>query len=93
MVKTEPQQSSPFTTKGGHWGLAVPAASPSRCVAPDRLPGLQMQKCDGWFPGDEVKGNLRVTGKEALPDRSLIGDSDTKRHMNHTSRLPASVGF
>lgn len=50
-----------------------------------------MQKCDRWFPGDEVKGNLRVMGKEAVPDRSLIGDSDTKRHMNHTSRLPARV--
>lgn len=50
-----------------------------------------MQRGDGWCPGDEVKGSLRVTGKEALPDTSLIGDSDSKRHMNHTSRLPARV--
>lgn len=81
---------SPSTTKGTagpHLSTLLLQAGVSPAV--DRLSGLQRQKGDGWFPGDGVKRNPGVTGKETLPDRSLTGGEDVKRHVNQTSRLPA----
>ena len=81
---------SPSTTKGTAGPrlftlLLQAGVSP----AVDRLSGLQRRRGDGWFPGDGVKRNPGVTGKETLPDRSLTGGEDVKGHMNQTSWLPA----
>lgn len=35
-------------------------------------------------PGDQVRRQLRDTGKEELADSSLIGGSDRKRSVNQT---------